>query len=345
MNGEAAIAGLKAVLKMHHDPHPWDELWNAIAVEHPFRDDWWDDRNILPLLDRVEVPVYLGCDWQNVPLHLPHTFQAINRLKNSPHVQVALMGEHGLAWPWESLHLEALAWFDHWLKGRDTGILEGPRIRYMLPEADEWHTSEVWPPSSVVHEEWELGADGSLVREAMKGSRAMMTLGAGLNRARASDIDPPALLEWNSGILEADLDMIGDIELRLDATSTAPDTAWIATLLDVAPDNTTTIVTAGYLRAGLRELDEVESRPGAPVMPCRNFQPIQVGKTTAYRISLVPNARRFKTGHRIRLVLTSDDQNEETSAALNFRHASIGTSCLSNIHATSRLLLPFQTEP
>ena len=82
-NGEAAIAGLKVLLKLHHDPHPWDDLWRAIAAEHPFRDAWWEDRNLLPLLDRVEVPVYLGCDWQNVPLHLPHTFKAYERLTNS----------------------------------------------------------------------------------------------------------------------------------------------------------------------------------------------------------------------------------------------------------------------
>lgn len=340
MNGEAAIAGLKAVLKMHHDPHPWDELWNAIAVEHPFRDAWWDERNILPLLDRVKVPVYLGCDWQNVPLHLPHTFNAINRLTNSPHVQVALMGEHGLAWPWESLHVEALAWFDHWLKGQDTGILEGPRLRSWLPEADEWLTPDAWPPRDVVHEAWTLGADGALGRNMTAGSRPMMTLGAGLNRARASEIDPPSCLAWDSATLESDLDVFGEIELRLEATSTAPDTAWIATLQDVAPDGTATIVTSGYLRAGLREVDEAESRCGAPHLPCRSFEAVPVGQRAEYRIPLVPNARRFKAGHRIRLALTSDDQNPETPAALNFRHASIGTSCRSEIHATSRLLLP-----
>jgi hypothetical protein len=71
---------------------------------------------ISPLLNKVEVPVYLGCDWQNVPLHLPSTFPAFRELTNSQHVQVAMLGEHGLAWPWESLHIEALAWFDHWLK-------------------------------------------------------------------------------------------------------------------------------------------------------------------------------------------------------------------------------------
>jgi hypothetical protein len=122
------MTGLKILLKLHHDPHPWDDLWRAIVVEHPLRDAWWDGRNLLPLLHKVDIPVYLGCDWQNVPLHLPSTFPAFHGLTNSPHVQVAMLGEHGLAWPWESLHVEALAWFDHWLKGRDTGILDGPSL-------------------------------------------------------------------------------------------------------------------------------------------------------------------------------------------------------------------------
>jgi hypothetical protein len=104
-NGEAAIVGLKVLLNLHHDPHPWDDLWRAIAAGHPFRDAWWEERNLLPLLERVEVPVYLGCDWQNVPLQLPHTFRAYERLTNSRYVRVAMMGPHGLAWPWESLHI------------------------------------------------------------------------------------------------------------------------------------------------------------------------------------------------------------------------------------------------
>src|SRR5262245_26273546 len=116
LNGEAAMAGLKILLRLPHDPHPWDDLWRSISVEHPLRDDWWEERNLVPLLHRVTVPVYLGCDWDNVPLHLPSTFTAYFALTASPHVRMALPGEHGLAWPWESLHVEALAWYDQWLK-------------------------------------------------------------------------------------------------------------------------------------------------------------------------------------------------------------------------------------
>jgi uncharacterized protein len=341
-NGEAAIASIKVLLKLHHDPHPWDDLWRAVAAEHPFRDAWWDDRNLLPLLDRVEVPVYLGCDWQNVPLHLPHTFTALQRLINSPCVRVAMVGEHGISWPWESLHYEALAWFDHWLKGRDTGVLEGPHFRYVIPQAEGWRTTDQWPLPEAEYRAFALRADGGLdPDEGEEGSRTYMNLGGGLNRPRAGDDDPPSFLTWETAPHDHDLDMIGPIELQLDASCTAPDTAFIVVLQDIDPKGHDTEITAGYLRAGLRCIDEAESEPGIPVLPCREFTSVPVGKEIRYRIPMAPNARRFKAGHKIRLFLTTDDQGDDKPCIIGFRHASIGTSSLNAVSSSSRLLLPF----
>ncbi len=340
MNGEAALSGLKLLLQLHHDPHPWDDLWRKIVVEHPVRDSWWDERNLDPLLHRVNIPVYLGCDWDNVPLHLPATFAANRALTNSPHVRIAMLGSHGLSWPWESLHVEALAWFDHWLKGVDTGILEGPKVRYRLPGAEEWRTSETWPPAARALE-LALRQDGTLSHdEGQPGEQSYMTLGAGTNRPHASLTDPPSSLIWTSEPIERDLDVAGSIELRLDAISSASDTAWIVMLEDVDASGEASHVTAGYLRASLREVDEKNSRPGAPVLPCRRSQVVPIGELVEYRIPLVTNARRFAAGHRIQLHLTSDDQDPTTPGFTGFRHASVGTSSLNTVRSSSRLVLP-----
>ncbi|MBX9980221.1 MAG: CocE/NonD family hydrolase [Mycobacterium gordonae] len=341
MNGEAAVTMLRQLIKLPHDPHPWDELWLDAAVNHPAHDEWWDERNLLPLLKEVDIPVYLGCDWENVPLHLPSTFTAWKGLSDNACVRMGMLGEFGLTWPWESMHTEALAWYDHWLKGRDTGILEGPPIRYFLPGADEWRTAESWPPSEVPHRELALRADGTLSEdEGEPGSLDYLVLGAGLGRDKPSKIDPPSVLTWTSAPLTEQLDVVGDIELHLVASATAIDTAWIVTLQDVAPDGSIAEVTAGWLRASLREVDESASRPGAPVLPCRNPQAVPIGEDVEYRIPLVANARRFLAGHRIRLVLTSDDQDPSTPAIMSFRHASVGTSSRNTVRSSSRLLLP-----
>jgi predicted acyl esterase len=341
MNGESSVVVLREALKLHHEPHPWDDLWRAMAVEHPLHDEWWDARDLVPLLDRVEVPTYLGCDWQNVPLHLPSTFPTFRALVNAPEVRVAMLGEFGLTWPWESLHVEALAWYDHWLKGQDTGIVDGDPIRYFVPGADEWRTSTSWPPAGAALRAFALRADGTLGDdEGDAGTRALMTLGGGLGRARPSDADPPSRLEWTSEALTDSIDLIGDVELELHAAATAIDTAWFVTLQDVAPDGTAVDVTEGYLRASMREVDEQHSSPGAPLLPCRVAEPLVPGELTVFRIPLVSTARRFESGHCVRLVVASDDQDSDVPAMMGFRHASVGTSSVNTVHSASRLLVP-----
>lgn len=59
----------------------------------------------------------------------------------------------------------------------------------------------------------------------------------------------------------------------------------------------------------------------------------------SYRIPLVGTGYRVAAGHRLRLVLTSDDQDPDFPAMMGFRHASVGTSSLNRIACTSRLLL------
>jgi uncharacterized protein len=57
-------------------------------------------------------------------------------------------------------------------------------------------------------------------------------------------------------------------------------------------------------------------------------------------VPIVPNARRFRAGHRIRLLLCSDDQTKGISAIMGFRHAPVGTSSRNTIRSSSRLLVP-----
>ena len=274
----------------------------------------------------------MGCDWQNVALHLPHTFTGYQRITNSKHLRVAMMGEHGLAWPWESLHIEALAWFDQWLKGQDTGILEGPHFRYVIPEAESWRTTDSWPLPEAGSLAYALRADGMLAEdEGAFGSRTYMNLGGGLNRPRSSETDPPSFLHWTTPALSHDFELVGPIELQLSAACTAPDTAFIAVLQDINKDESAVNITAGYLRAGLRGVDEAASKPGAPVLGCFRFEPVPIGECVTYRIPLVPNARHFRIGHKIRLSLTTDDQNKDMPALLEFRHASIGTSSFNTV--------------
>jgi predicted acyl esterase len=75
----------------------------------------------------------------------------------------------------------------------------------------------------------------------------------------------------------------------------------------------------------------------------RTAVPVPVGEKVTYRIPLVPNARRFAAGHRLRTILTSDDTRRGAHVMLKFSHTPIGTRSINTVHATSRLLLPVLT--
>ena len=109
---------------------------------------------------------------------------------------------------------------------------------------------------------------------------------------------------------------------------------------DVAPDGTGADITSGYLRASLRAVGERASTPGAPVLPCTMATAVPINEQVSYRVPIVATGYRLAAGHRLRLALTSDDQDPAYPAMMTFRHASVGTSTLNRIASTSRLLLP-----
>jgi putative CocE/NonD family hydrolase len=51
---------------------------------------------------------------------------------------------------------EMLRWYDYWLNGTATGVLDEPRVRYFLMGANEWRSADTWPPPNVKPQRWFL---------------------------------------------------------------------------------------------------------------------------------------------------------------------------------------------
>ena len=62
---------------------------------------------------------------------------------------------------------EELRWFDHWLKGIDSGVLAEPPVRVFVMGANRWRTADDWPVPGTRFVEHYFHGDGranSLVR-------------------------------------------------------------------------------------------------------------------------------------------------------------------------------------
>jgi putative CocE/NonD family hydrolase len=338
-NGEAALPALAKVMRGAYAADPWDKLYFQAAVEHPLYDAFWAERDLRDRLATVDIPVYLGCDWANVPLHLPGTFHAWRALSHQGPVRMTVLQRGGLLWPWESMHIEALAWFDRWLKGRDTGIDEGDPIRYWLAGADEFRTARAWPPEGVRWDTLNLRADASLAPGAEPdGAREYLFLPASLERpAHANAPSLPDRLHWETLPRETPVDIVGPIALELDASATGMDVDWIAKLELVTADGEVSELTQGWLRASHRATDPARSLPGEPWHPHDRFEPVTPGAVTRYSIGLVATAQRVLPGERLRLTLTSHDRG---IAMCHFEHAPLAYPSRQTVLPSSRLVLP-----
>jgi putative CocE/NonD family hydrolase len=100
----------------------------------------------------------------------------------------------------------------------------------------------------------------------------------------------------------------GPLAVRLHASTSAPDTDFVAKLVDVWPDGTAIILAEGLLRARFREgFDrELHVEPGRPYV---------------YTIDLAATSNAFLPGHRIGVLVTSSsfprfDRNPNTGNPL-----------------------------
>jgi predicted acyl esterase len=160
----------------------------------------------------------------------------------------------------------------------------------------------------------------------------------------ANSPELPESLIWETAPMTKHLDFAGDIELQLDATITAFDTSWIVVLQDVPAEGESVTITAGWLRAALSRVNEEKSKPGSPVLDCREPIAIPVGKRIVYRISISANARRIAVNHRLRVIIGSSDEKDKRLAMLGFTHTVVREASINTIYSASRLLLPILSE-
>ena len=207
---------------------------------------------------------------------------------------------------------EAVRWWDYWLKGRDTGVLNDPRlVIYMQhwhpPDPNlqnvpgEWRRENSWPPRDVHETVFFPQPNHTLATTAPEadehqlkyipsiGVEAGFWWGELLSDPRP--VDAFSLL-YDSAPLQGDLAILGRPRALLKASATAPLADWFARLSDVAPDGTVTQITGAGINGAQRE-SMTEPRALEP------------GK--AYPLDIVMHLTSwvFPKGHRIRLAVSN----------------------------------------
>ena len=269
---------------------------------------YWE-RSSYTMFDRIKVPVLLVGRWSAWSIHLPGAFQAWAGI-NAPKKMMLMdtLEDTGPRRPWRDHQDMILRWYDHWLKGNNTGMMDEPPIRLLVKGANQWRDEHEWPLKRTQWTRYWLQPGGGLSpAQAVSEASDAFT-----NDPYLMPGKPSPGLDFATAPLERDLEITGPIALYLSAAVDKPDATWVVTIRDRLPDGKSRVVTKGWLRASRRKLDPARSKPYQPYHPHTESVPVPVNEVIEYAIEVRETSMVFGKGHRLGLeVRGQDSQTEE----------------------------------
>ncbi len=299
--------------RLRHTPE-----WVAQWLEHQRRDGNWKYGSISENYGAIRCPVYAIGGWADayrnaVPRLLAHL--------TAP--SKGLIGPWAHGWPLLGVPepaigflQETLRWWDKWLKGIETGIMDEPRYRVWMQEAipraagrdsqpGRWVAEARWPSANIVPRRLHLNpgrlaaaaeAEAPLTHCSVQyngrasGAWCPYATGADLDSDQQAD-DGHSLI-FDSLPLSVGLEILGAPAVELELAVDRPLAFIVARLCDVDARGGSARVTYGVLNLTHRDSHE-EPTPLAP------------GRRYRVRLQLNDIAYSFPTRHRVRLALST----------------------------------------
>jgi len=298
------------------------EPWLLPWLRHQRRGPYWEATSVCEDYAAIQCPVMTVSGWAdgftNAVLRL------IERLR---------VPRKGLIGPWSHMYphigrpgpaigflQEAIAWFDHWLKGEENGAMDGPTLRVWMQDGvppqfssyeerpGRWVAEDGWPSRGVRYRTLAFAEHGLRLDEtpdddaAPRSIRSPLSTGlyAGKWCSYAATPDLPGdqreedggALVFESEPLPEDLEILGVPRVDLRVAADRPVAQVAVRLSEVLPDGRATRVTYG--------LQNLTHRHGSEAP-----EPLEPGSPVDVRVDLNACAQRFARGHRLRVSISS----------------------------------------
>jgi predicted acyl esterase len=287
-------------------------------------------------LAKIKVPFYTGSGWYGYT-YKTHLNGAQNYFANvDAPKKLMFTGPAHLERPFRSFHQEMLKWYDHWLKGIDTGVLREPPVKFWVMGENRWRYADGWPPPDTQWTKLYLKSWERLSAEPfVAGSVDQFSPPDAFVQMPPTQTGVIQKLRYLTDPLPDDVLVAGPIVLNLFAEIDQDDTNWIVVLKDVGPDVSVMTVregerelpknlserelTRGWLKASLRAPDPKRSKPWKPWhhLTREARKPVVPGEINEYCIEIMATANLFQRGHRICLEITSLDLPTGVAGATN----------------------------
>jgi predicted acyl esterase len=338
MGGTLITAGLEwaffffGTMCLPPDPMLVGEVWRAtwlerladaplffeIWLQHQRRDSYWKRGSVCEDYSAIQCPVYAVGGWTDAYKNtIPRLLAGLTVPRKG------LIGPWAHAYPHFALPgpqvgflQEMLRWWDYWLKGIDTGVMDEPMLRAWMMESvkpashhetlpGRWIAESSWPSRGITPRRLFLTDEGlrdetaSLTARAVcspqtvgKCGRNWVPFGRGHDQAGDQGEDDLRSLVFETPPLDAPIELLGAPIVTLEVASDRPMANLVVRLCDVHPSGESLRVSFGVLNLTRRNGHE---KP----------ELLAIGERYRVRIQLNDAGSVFPAGHRVRLALST----------------------------------------
>ncbi|MFH1604663.1 MAG: CocE/NonD family hydrolase [Pseudomonadota bacterium] len=308
---------MRLPLSRYPDFSTWQPFLDEI-ITHPAPDSFRARHNFRR---GIEIPGFHATTWYDI--FQTSVIAAFNDIQSRAGNQLLWIGPNNHYYIYETNFWPRdpyFEWFDHWLKGERTGIMDQPAVHYSPRAwvedranyvANDWRYAERWPLPGALPKRFYLRGDASLSASGPSGParsysydprRPIPTLGgrnmlidAGPRDQRPAQALPDYGLIYRSEVLHADLTIAGEVRVTLHVQSDCPDTDFVAKLIEVEPDGRAMLLMDGVVRAMYRD-------SSSPVP-----QRLEPDRAYPLTINLAHIHHTIRAGNRIEVDVTSSN--------------------------------------
>ncbi|MBL1376485.1 CocE/NonD family hydrolase [Zobellella iuensis] len=307
----------------------WQPLWQqrlenmpllaANWLEHPLRDSFWAHGSVCENYQDIEAAVYCISGWGDSYINSIPRF-----MEYLPGPKKALIGPWIHKYPHFAIPdpaigflQEALRWWDYWLKGMDTGIMDEPVCTFYLQDSlppapmykerpGAWVQTEGWPSRYIAEQCFSLTDNGLKIGEEPLQSAlsvcSPLTTGThhgeycgfwyGPDFATDQRRDDAHSLCFTSEPLQTSINILGRPRLRLRGHVDQNCGQITVRLNDVAPNGQVAMICYGTLNLALRN---------SPA----TLEPPVPGEPMDIEVELNLIGHRLPAGHRLRISIAT----------------------------------------
>jgi len=286
---------------------------------------------------QVQKPTYMSTTW-TWRLYIWSTFEAWENISTPKKNKKLFLWPPGSPdRPFVQYVDETVRWYDYWLKGIDTGIMDEPPVKMFMMGINKWKFENEYPLVRTKYTKYYLHPKGSLTKAPP------LPGGEPDTYVQPAPYKDPNIycLRYSTGPLHEDLELTGYMALYLEASIDIDDTNWMIDLVDVDPSGKRQAVSIGYLKAAHRALDKSKSKPYYPVHPRQDPVPVPPGEIIEYAITMMPTATVFPKGHSMELIIRNQDDLLAKNGIFGVYHLPFMRTVTHNIYfGKSHLLAP-----